>query len=63
LTVVSGEREVTRASNSVDNALRLILLLRERREVRLTDVASELGVAAPSTRGTLAMLARSCAAQ
>jgi DNA-binding IclR family transcriptional regulator len=55
--MVSGEREVTRASNSVDNALRLVLLLREHKELRLTDVANELGVAHSTAHRLLSTLA------
>lgn len=41
---------------SVDNALRLLLLLGERSEVRLTDVSAELGVASSTAHRILAML-------
>ena len=42
---------------SVDNALRLLLLLGERtEEVRLTDVSAELGVASSTAHRILAML-------
>lgn len=41
---------------SVDNALRLILLLGERQELRLSDAASYLGVATSTAHRILAML-------
>ncbi|MBN9179024.1 MAG: helix-turn-helix domain-containing protein, partial [Microbacterium sp.] len=41
---------------SVDNALRLLILLGERTEVRLTDVSAELGVASSTAHRILAML-------
>jgi DNA-binding IclR family transcriptional regulator len=41
---------------SVDNALRLILLFRDRRSVRVSDAAKELGVAASTAHRLLAML-------
>src|SRR5262249_48040347 len=41
---------------SVDNALRLILLFRDRRSVRVSDAAKELGVAPSTAHRLLAML-------
>lgn len=41
---------------SVDNALRLILLFRDRRSMRVSDAAKELGVAASTAHRILAML-------
>lgn len=41
---------------SVDNALRLLLLLGERQELRLTDVSAHLGVATSTAHRLLAML-------
>ena len=41
---------------SVDNALRLLQILRDRGSVRLTDVAGELGIAASTTHRLMAML-------
>jgi DNA-binding IclR family transcriptional regulator len=42
---------------SVDNALRLLLLLRDRELIRVTQVSEELGIAASSAHRLLAMLA------
>lgn len=42
---------------SVDNAMRLLLLVRERREVRVTDVSEELGVARSTAHRLLSTLA------
>lgn len=41
---------------SVDNALKVLLLLRERPQLRLTDVSSHLGVASSTAHRLLAML-------
>lgn len=45
------------AIESVDNALRLLLLLRDRGEVRVTDVSAELGVARSTAHRLLMTLA------
>lgn len=42
---------------SVDNALRLLLMLREQRTIRLSDVSTRLGVAHSTAHRLLAMLA------
>lgn len=52
----SGGVEPQYPIESVDNALRLLLLLGERPEVRLTDVSAELGVASSTAHRILAML-------
>ena len=41
---------------SVDNALRLLLLLAERRQIRVSEVADELGIALSTSHRLLAML-------
>lgn len=58
LTMVSGERKSAYALSSADNALRLVLLLQERQEIRLSEVAAELGVANSTAHRLLATLAR-----
>ena len=45
------------AIESVDKALRLLLLMRNRREIRVTDVSSELGVARSTAHRLLTTLA------
>jgi DNA-binding IclR family transcriptional regulator len=56
--MVSGERNRSAyALNSVDNALRLVILLQERQELRLSEAAAELGVANSTAHRLLATLA------
>lgn len=55
---IPGERSLPPyAIESVDNALRLLLLLRDRGEVRVTDVSAELGVARSTAHRLLMTLA------
>jgi DNA-binding IclR family transcriptional regulator len=56
--MVSGERKSAYALSSADNALQLVLLLQERQEIRLSEVAAELGVANSTAHRLLATLAR-----
>ncbi len=54
--VAGGPRPPQYPIESVDNALKILLLLGERSELRLTDVAEYLGVASSTAHRMLAML-------
>lgn len=56
--MVSGERKSAYALSSADNALQLVLMLQERQELRLSEAATELGVANSTAHRLLATLAR-----
>lgn len=53
---ISGTRGPAYPIESVDNVLRLIVLLTERKQVRVSEVASELGTAVSTAHRLLAML-------
>jgi DNA-binding IclR family transcriptional regulator len=52
----SDKKAPTYPISSVDNALRLLLMFRDRQEIRLSDVSSSLGVAHSTAHRLLAML-------
>ena len=54
---LSATQKPANGIGSVDNALRLLLLIQERGELRLSDVAAELGVANSTAHRLLATLA------
>lgn len=54
--VSAGRAEPTYPITSVDNALRLLLLFRERKAIRLSDASDYLGVANSTAHRLLAML-------
>jgi DNA-binding IclR family transcriptional regulator len=56
LAVSSGPKPPQYPIESVDNALKILLLLGERSELRLTDVSEYLGVASSTAHRLLAML-------
>lgn len=53
----AADRRPTYPIESVDNALRLLLLVTERKQMRVSDAAAELGTAVSTAHRLLAMLA------